>query len=94
MATVRTISTTPSTLTANDDVVIYTGTGNKVTFLTDATLIPPGQIIVLINQGANPLTVSTSNSQSINGQPSAVVGVGAANIMVTDGANWWIESGA
>jgi len=90
---VRFATSTPVVCTANDDVVILNFNAVKVLFLPSATLLPPGQEICIINEGTGGVTVTPSNSQTIDGTVSTTMTSGTSHlVLVTDGSNWFTKS--
>lgn len=91
--TVKQVSATPYTITANDDTVIFTTNTAKVAFLPNCALLPPGQTLTLINQASpGTVTVSPNGSQTIDGNVSLVITASSSVILMTDGLNWYSGS--
>jgi len=89
----KTVSTTPYTMSATDDCIVFITNNNKVVFLADCTTLPPLQEVTLINQATpGTVTVVPSGSQTINGGGPIVLAITSSIIMVTDGANWFTSS--
>ena len=95
--TVRTVSTTTATLTANDYVLILTSASAKTVNLPAASAVIPGRVYVVVNTAANTATL-TPASGTINGAATFVTPAGTAagagrTHFISDGTTWWTISG-
>lgn len=92
---VKQMGTTPYTVTANDDTVIFVNNTAKVAFLPNCALLPPGHSVSLVNQATpGTVTVVPNGSQLIDGEVSLVISVTSSVMLMTDGLNWYSESKA
>lgn len=95
--TVRTVTGTTATLTANDYVLILTSASAKTVNVPAASAVIPGRVYTVINTAANTATI-TPASGTINGAATFVTPAGTAagagrTTIVSDGTTWWTLSG-
>jgi len=93
--TVRTVSGTTDTVTANDYVVIYTNSAAKTANLPAVATTQPGRVYQFICTNTGVLTLDGNASETINGSTTFAVTAGTVGgvtgrvTIVSDGTQWW-----
>ena len=95
--TVRTVTGTTDTLTANDFFVIYTSTSAKAVSIPAISALTPGRVFALVNTAAGAIT-TTPVGATVNGAATFVTPAGTAagagrTWFVNDGTNWFTVVG-
>lgn len=80
------------TLTIVNDVVKYDGATLTAT-LPSAATVTAGKTFTIKNMNASPLTIATTNSETIDGTTPVALTTGQSRTYISDGANWFIIGG-
>lgn len=87
--TVRTVTGTTDTLTANDSVVLYTSTSAKTVTLPNAAAIQPGRKYTVVNTAAGAITLGPSTGNLDGASTKTVAATTGRAEVVSDGTNWF-----
>ncbi|ATW69396.1 hypothetical protein SEA_OLICIOUS_38 [Streptomyces phage Olicious] len=90
--TVRTVSAAGTSLSANDSILVMTGTGAKAVALQSGALAIPGRQYTVVNSGASGNITITPAAGLIDGAATLTVAPSAAATFVNDGTNWQLIS--
>lgn len=88
--TVRTVTTTTSTLTNNDFVTIWTNTSAKTCNLPAVASVQPGRRYIVVNAAAGDVTVDPAGAETIDGAASHTVPATVGRVeFINTGTAWF-----
>lgn len=92
MPTITSVTTTPYTATAQDDVIVSNLAGASTINLPSVAGLPVGHRIAVNNRGAGTATIDGAGSETINGATTLAVATLIDVQLISNGAAWFTVS--